>query len=139
MMIDDVRVPHRAERRIGERAMPAGVRDGLAALNAAIEGGMNAISAAAGGLTTPEVLEGARKQLQHRAERLERRLRAAATRLETDAVRDLAAIRATIQPEGERQERRLNYLPFLARYGEPLVARLREGARQHAVSLIGSR
>jgi bacillithiol biosynthesis cysteine-adding enzyme BshC len=139
MMIDDVRVPHRAERRIGERAMPAGVRDGLAALNAAIEGGMNAISAAAGGLTTPEVLEGARKQLQHRAERLERRLRAAATRLETDAVRDLAAIRATIQPEGERQARRLNYLPFLARYGEPLVARLREGARQHAVSLIGSR
>jgi bacillithiol biosynthesis cysteine-adding enzyme BshC len=141
MMIEDVRVPHRAEKRIGERAMPAGVRDGIAALTSSVESGMNAIASAAMGasLTTPEVLEGARKQLKHRIERLERRVRAAATRQETDAVRDLAAIRATIVPEGERQERRLNFIPFLARYGEPLIARLREGARQHAATLIGSR
>jgi bacillithiol biosynthesis cysteine-adding enzyme BshC len=141
MMIDDVRVPHRAERRIGERAMPAGLRDGLAALDATVTSGMDAIAAAskAASLGTPEVIEGARKQLKHRVERLERRLRAAATRAETEAVRDLAAIRATIQPEGERQERRLNYLPLFARYGEPLIARLRDGAAQHASALIGNR
>jgi bacillithiol biosynthesis cysteine-adding enzyme BshC len=141
MMIEDVRVPHRAEKRIGDRAMPATVRDGLSALSAAVQSGMDAIASATAGvsLSSPEVIEGARKQLAHRVDRLERRLRAAATRSETEAVRDLAAIRATILPEGERQERRLNFLPFLARYGEPLIARLREGARQHAATLIGSR
>lgn len=141
MMIDDVRAPHRAERRIGERAMPPALRDGLAALAGTVDGGMDSIAAAAraASLASPEVIEGARKQLKHRVDRLERRLRAAATRAETDAMRDLAAIRATIQPEGERQERRLNYLPLFARYGAPLITRLRDGAGQHAAGLIGTR
>lgn len=79
-------------------------------------------------MSTPEVIEGARRQLMHRIERLERRVRTAATKSETEAVRDLAAIRATLLPEGARQERRLNYLPFFARYGDPLVSRLKDGA-----------
>ena len=90
-------------------------------------------------LAVPEVIEGARKQLAHRVERLERRLRAAATAAEHDAVRDLAAIRASLLPEGERQERRLNYLPYVARYGDPFLARLKDGAALHAAALIGSR
>lgn len=141
MMVDDVRVPHLAERKIGERAMDPAVRDTLAALRAAVEQRVTDVGDAArsAGLSTPEVIEGARHQLRHRLERLERRLRAAATRSETDAVRDLAAIRASLQPEGERQERRLNYLPFFARYGDPLLDRLREGAARHAAALIGAR
>lgn len=141
MMLEDVRVPHRAERRIGERAMAPAVRDALAALQAAVEGGMDSVAHAAGAssLATPPVLEGARKQMRHRLERLERRLRAAATRSEADAVRDLEAIRASLLPEGERQERRLNFLPFFARYGDALLARLRDGAAIHAASLIGTR
>jgi bacillithiol biosynthesis cysteine-adding enzyme BshC len=141
MMLDDVRVPHRAERRIGDRAMPAAVRDALAALQAAVDEKASAVAsgAKAADLSAPEVIEGARRQLTHRVERLERRLRAAATKREVDAVRDLAAIRATLLPEGERQERRLNYLPFFARYGEPLIARLKDGAAVHAAALIGSR
>lgn len=141
MMIDDVRAPHRAERRIGERAMPSAVRDALTALRSGVEEQVTAIATAArdASLSAPEVIEGARRQLLHRVERLERRIRAAATKAETDAVRDLAAIRASIQPEGERQERRLNYVPLLARYGDPLIARLKEGATVHATNLIGSR
>lgn len=141
MVVDDARVPHRAERRIGERAMAPAVREALEALMGGIEQHMTAIGRAAADakLSTPEVIEGARHQLKHRAERLERRLRAAATRAETSALRDLAAIRASLVPERERQERRLNYVPFFARYGDPLIERLREGARHHASALIGHR
>lgn len=141
MMLGDVRVPHRAERKIGDRAMAPAVREALGALQATVDERVNAVAAAArnSGYTAPEVIEGARRQLTHRVERLERRLRAAATKGEAAAVRDLAAIRATLVPEGERQERRLNFLPFFARYGEPLLARLKDGAALHAAALIGSR
>ena len=139
MVLDDVRTPHAAERRIGERAMPASVRDALEGLRAAIDERTDAVSAAAlpAGLASKEVLEGARGQLHHRAERLERRIRAAATRGERTAVRDLAAIRAALMPNGSRQERRLNYVPFLARHGDLLVAQLKAGAALHAGTLIG--
>ena len=79
-------------------------------------------------LVSKEVLEGARAQLRHRVERLERRMRAAAGRGEAAAMNDLAAIRAALMPGGVRQERRLNYLPLLARHGDLLVGQLRAGA-----------
>lgn len=141
MVIDDVRAPHVAERRIGERAMDPAVREAVAALQASVEQGITGIgtAAAAARLSTPEVVEGARHQLRHRIERLERRLRAAAARADVEAIRDLAGVRASLQPEGQRQERRLNYLPLLARYGEPLMVALREGASRHANTLIGAR
>jgi uncharacterized protein YllA (UPF0747 family) len=141
MMIDDVRVPHRAERRIGDRAMAPPVRDAIEALKASVEERVTAIGNAAreASLSAPEVIEGARHQLRHRVERLERRIRAAATKREEDAMRDLAAIRASLQPQGERQERRLNFIPFFARYGDALLTRLRDGAAMHAASLIGTR
>lgn len=141
MVYDDVRVPHAAERRIGERAMPAIVRESMEALRQSVEERMDAVSSAqqARRLVSAEVLDGARAQLRHRIERLERRLRAAATRSEEDAVRDLASVRAALVPQGERQERRLNYVPLFARHGEPLLAQLRASAALHAGSVIGSR
>ncbi len=121
--------------------MAPAVRDAIEALRTAVESGIGAISAAASvaRLSTPEVVEGGRQQLRQRVDRLERRLRAAAAKSEKDAVRDLAAIRASVHPEGERQERALNFIPFFARYGEPLVDRLRDGAAIHAAALIGTR
>jgi bacillithiol biosynthesis cysteine-adding enzyme BshC len=141
MVLEDVRTPHAAERRIGERAMPASVRDTLEGLRTAIDERIDALSAAAlpAGLANKEVLEGARGQLRHRAERLERRIRAAATRGETAAVRDLAAVRATLMPNGSRQERQLNYVPLFARHGDLLIAQLKAGAALHAGALIGAK
>jgi uncharacterized protein YllA (UPF0747 family) len=52
---------------------------------------------------------------------------------------DLAAIRAALMPAGARQERRLNYLPLLARYGDLLIDPLKAGAAIHAGGLIGSK
>lgn len=141
MVLEDVRTPHVAERRIGERAMPAAVRDAMEQLKGAIDDRITAVSAAMPPhpLVSREVLDGARAQLRHRAERLERRLRAAATRGEAEAVRDLAAIRAALMPNGVRQERRLSFVPLLARHGDLLIAQLKAGAALHAAAIIGAK
>jgi bacillithiol biosynthesis cysteine-adding enzyme BshC len=141
MVIDDVRAPHLAERRIGDRAMPAGVRDALELHERTLGERVDALAEAQRphSLVSNEVIAGARAQLRHRVERLERRIRAAATRREKDAMHDLAAIRAALIPQGVRQERRLNYVPLLARYGDLLIAQLQSGATQHAGALIGGK
>ncbi|MFI5231531.1 MAG: bacillithiol biosynthesis cysteine-adding enzyme BshC [Gemmatimonadales bacterium] len=141
MMFDDVKSPHAAERRIADRAMPAAVRDSLEELRKSVETRVDAVAASLGSppLVTKEVIEGARVQLRHRVERLERRIRAAAGRGETAAMNDLAAIRAALMPGGARQERRLNYLPLLARHGDVLIEQLQAGAAIHAGGLIGSK
>jgi uncharacterized protein YllA (UPF0747 family) len=141
MVLDDVKSPHAAERRIGERAMPASVRDTIEMLRRSVEERIDAIIAAQKGhpLVTSEVIEGARAQLRHRIERLDRRFRAAAARGEKESMRDLAAIRVALMPQGVRQERRLNLVPLLARHGDVLIARLRAGAALHAGGLIGTK
>ncbi len=141
MVYEDVRAPHAAERRIGDRVMPPSVRDSIEALRQGMEERMDSLKAAALAqpLTSAEVLDGARQQMRHRIERLERRLRAAATRAEVTAMRDLQAVRATLVPEGVRQERRLNFVPLMARHGDVLTAQLQAGAAIHARTLLGGK
>ncbi len=140
MVFEDIRAPHVSERRIGERAMPAGVRDALGSMRTLIDQQLSALDDAQQGrpLVDAAVIAGAKKQFHHQVERLERRVRAAATRGETLAMADLAAIRAAVLPRGERQERSLNYAPMFARHGDTLWAQLRAGAAMHAGSLIGT-
>ena len=140
MVLDDVRAPHGAERRLGERAMPSALRECLDGLRDDLAGRMNAIaqlSAATDDLVPERVIEGARHQILHRVDRLERRMRAAARARHVDAVNDLAAVRAAIMPEGQRQERRLNAVPMIARHGDLLMAQLKAGAAMHAGTLVG--
>lgn len=140
MVLEDVRTPHDAERRMGDRMMPASVReqiDGVRADLAARLGALAAESAALDHLVPDRVIEGARHQMLHRVDRLERRLRAAARSRATEASRDLASVRAALMPEGHKQERRLNPVPMLARHGDLLLAQLKAGAAMHAGSLVG--
>jgi uncharacterized protein YllA (UPF0747 family) len=97
---------------------------------------MLAANAAEDALIAERVLEGARQQVLHRLDRLERRIRAAAREREEEAMADLRAVRAVLMPEGHRQERRLNLVPLLARHGEALHAQLRAGAAMHAGTLV---
>lgn len=140
MVFDDIRAPHEAEKRLGERSMPAVLREGLEGLREDLARRLAALGTASASLEhlVPErVVEGARHQLLHRVDRLERRLRAAARARNTEAVQDLAAVRAALMPEGHRQERRLNAVPMLARHGDLLLAQLKAGAAMHAGTLVG--
>lgn len=139
LMIDDLRDPHAAERRLGDRAIPIPLRTELEALRTEAQRRVQAMLAAnaeAGELIAERVLEGARQQIFHRLDRLERRIRTAARARETEAMADLTAVRAILMPEGHRQERRLNLVPLLARHGETLLAQLRAGAAMHAGTLV---
>ena len=141
MVLDDIRHPHQAETRVGDRAMPAEIRAALEGLRGDLASRLGSLaqqSAALEHLVPERVIEGARHQMLHRVDRLERRLRAAARARATDAVNDLASVRASLMPENQRQERRLNPVPLLARHGDLLLAQLKAGAAMHAGALVGA-
>ena len=53
-------------------------------------------------------------------------------------MRQLATARGSLFPHGARQERKLAYIPFLARYGPPLLERMLAEARVHTRALVES-
>ena len=114
----------------------------LLALRQHIDEGSAAVGAALAGddaLMNPEVLAGVRRQLTWRADKLERRIVAATKRRESVMMRDVATLRGALFPGGGRQERALNLLPMLARYGGVLFEGMRVGARAHAEALVHGR
>ena len=137
--IDDVADAHAAERRIASEALPADVRARIAALRAVLDAGVDALAegnVAPDELVPPAVLDGTRRALSHRVDRLERRYLAAARRRATEQMRDLGIVRAALFPNGTRQERALNVLPMLARYGPALWHAMLAEARPHAAALM---
>jgi uncharacterized protein YllA (UPF0747 family) len=81
---------------------------------------------------------GAVHSLEHRVDRLERRLLAGIKRRETALMRDAATLRAALYPRGVRQERLLNAMPIFARHGLALLTDMRDAARPHAAALVES-
>jgi hypothetical protein len=51
-------------------------------------------------------------------------------------MRAIATARGALYPHGGRQERKLAYAPFLARYGSALLEQMLEEAHSHARSLV---
>ena len=133
--------PHRAEGRLASEAVPAAVARGLADLRHEVDARAAQLTAAAAGTELPlprDVMEGARRSMQHRVDRLERRVVAAAKRREHDTMVQIATARGSLYPLGTRQERALNLIPILARHGGVVVERMVEGARAHARLLVGT-
>jgi bacillithiol synthase len=132
--------PSAPERAVAERAMPAAAREALAALRRSIEETAATLSATTDpsgvGAPAPAVVDGARRSLVARVQRLERRFLAAAKRGEVAAMRDLSTLRGALRPFGRPQERTLNLIPMLARHGPALLAAMLEEARAHAVRLV---
>jgi hypothetical protein len=89
MVLDDLRTPHEAEKRLGDRAMPAAARDALEGIARGSRRRMGALKRDGRPRSTiscpDRVIEGARHQMLHRVDRLERRLRAAARARNTEA------------------------------------------------------
>lgn len=129
----------RPERHIAERALPASARAVIeqAKEQAASLGSALASLAAADKVIDARVAEGHARRASWLAERLERRILAAVKRRETDAMFALGSARASLYPFGVRQERALNFIPLLARYGPALLDDMQAAAAVHARQLIG--
>ncbi|HUQ82271.1 MAG TPA: bacillithiol biosynthesis BshC [Gemmatimonadaceae bacterium] len=133
--------PHRVEGRLARNAVPRGISDALGALRADLDAKSRALAAAAqdAAYAMTDVVEGMRKNLQHRLGRLDRRIVAAVKRREHDTMTQVGTVRGSLYPLGTRQERALNMMPLLARHGAVIVERMRSAAAAHARALVGTR
>jgi bacillithiol biosynthesis cysteine-adding enzyme BshC len=136
--IEELADPHAPEGRVARAALPTDLREALEQLMEAVDSACRAVAAAdPTGLVPRATVEGTRAQLRHRVHRLERRYLAFAKRSEVDAMRDLATLRGALHPLDTRQERVLNFIPFLARGGPALLDAMQREAGRHASMLVG--
>jgi bacillithiol biosynthesis cysteine-adding enzyme BshC len=132
LTIDDLRDPHAAETRLARRSLPAAVAETLARLRASIDASASSLAAEGATLVPSGAVAGAKRALEHRVARLERRFTAAAKRTLDEEVRQIGTARGSLFPGGRRQERALNFIPLLARYGPDLIEQMRGAALEHA-------
>lgn len=135
---DELQRAHEVEGRLARAALPAPVAADLAALREDVERRLAALEIDdTEGLVPSAAVQGTRRALLHRLERLERRYVASTKRREAALMNDVATVRGALHPDGKRQERALNFVPLLARQGRPLVAAMQAEARRHARGLLG--
>lgn len=136
---DDLRDPHEAESRIARQRVSPAILERVASTRSAIEKKLDELSdavAAEGGPVSAAVTGGLRANLLRRLDRFERRLLAAAKKQHAEVMYEIATARGSLYPFGKPQERSLNFVPFLARYGPGLVADMMREAREHADVLL---
>jgi bacillithiol biosynthesis cysteine-adding enzyme BshC len=134
---EDLTDPHAVEGRIARQRVAPGVDAAIHLLRADLARALEALRTADGDLLSARALDGARRGIEHRIERLERRVLAGVKRRESALMRDIAVVRGSLYPGGIRQERRLAFVPFLAKYGPALVDDMLAAARAHARGLVG--
>ena len=78
------------------------------------------------------MIQGLNRNIGRRLDRLERRFTAGVKKRGSDALRDAAIARGALFPFGVPQERALNIVPLLARYGEDLLNPVLAEVRAHA-------
>jgi bacillithiol synthase len=136
---EDLRDPHAAEARIARARLSPGLLKQLGAMRAAVEREADALSAAMakeGAIVSASVTGGLRANLARRIDRFERRLIAAAKRQHAEIMTEIATARGSLYPFGKPQERSLNFVPLLARYGPLMADDMLKAARQHATHLV---
>lgn len=133
--VDAMRDTRALVRTLSSDATPDASVDAIAALRAQIRRTAEAIRASDAAIA-PEALDGAVAQLAHRSERLERRVLAASKRRITDQLRKVEQAQALLWPHGGPQERVVNPLPWLARYGSPLLDAMLHACDEDAQSLV---
>jgi uncharacterized protein YllA (UPF0747 family) len=139
---EDLRDPHEAESRIARERVSPAILGRLASTRAAIEKKLDELSdavATEGALVSAAVTGGLRANLLRRLDRFERRLLAAAKKQNAEVMQEIATARGSLYPFGKPQERSLNFVPFLARYGPGLVDDMLTEASTHARQLVEGR
>jgi uncharacterized protein YllA (UPF0747 family) len=136
---EELRDRHAVEARMAKAALASDVSEALRKLRHDLESDVAALEVAdRDDLVPPASLQGLRRSLLHRVERVERRYLAAVKRRETNTMREIATASGALYPEGKRQERVLNFVPFLTRYGAPLMDLMRAEAERHASGLVNA-
>ena len=134
---EEIRDAHAVETRLARAAMPRVVAERIQSLRRDVERDIAALEVAdEENLVPPASLQGLRRAMLHRLERLERRYVAAVKRRETQLMRDVATVRASLHPNGVRQERVLNFISFLARYGRGIIEDMHAEASAHAERVV---
>jgi bacillithiol synthase len=137
---EDLRDPYEAEARVARSRLPKRVIEELNAARVALDERMDALGDAiveGKAPVAPTVTEGLRANLTRRLDRFERRLIAAAKKQNADIMQEIGTARGSLYPLGKPQERNLNFVPLLARYGPMLRDEMMAGARAHAAQLLG--
>jgi uncharacterized protein YllA (UPF0747 family) len=134
--VADVAAPDLLEGRMATDAMSARTAAALESVRSSIALLPEALKPEAAELGIGGAVQGGTQALQHRMDRLERRIVAAIKRREGGRMRDVATLRAHLFPRGSRQERTVNLIPILARQGLDLLTEMRQVAGAHAKSLI---
>ena len=135
---DALERPHALEGRVARDALSERSGTALEDLRAAVRALPDALASEAEPLGLGAAVQGSMQSLQHRVDRLERRLVAGVKRREQELLYDVATLRAALYPLGTRQERALNLIPLLSRHGLDLLPEMQDAAMAHAAALIGA-
>jgi bacillithiol biosynthesis cysteine-adding enzyme BshC len=133
---EDLRDPHAAETRLAKERLPEAVTAMFARVSGAVDEGLASLGPSEVEVVGPRAVEGARRALQMRLARFQRRYTAAMKRRLGAELQDIGTARGSLFPGGKRQERALNLIPLLARYGRPLLAAMQAEATLHVAGLI---
>lgn len=141
LLPEDLRDPHEAESRVARSYLPKRVLEELAATRAALDESLDALGKAVVEEEAPvpaAVTGGLRANLTRRLDRFERRLIAAAKKQHSDVMQEIGTARGSLYPLGKPQERSLNFVPLLARYGPMLRDEMLSQARTHTDQMLGA-
>jgi uncharacterized protein YllA (UPF0747 family) len=138
---EDLRDPHEVESRVARSRLSKRILEELEATRALLDQRLDALTGAideGGTPISPAVTGGLHANLVRRLDRFERRLIAAAKKQHSDVMVEIATARGSLYPFGKQQERSLNFVPLLARYGPALRQDMLEQAERHATGIIGT-
>lgn len=133
--VESLRDTRALVRQLSAAATPEPALGALAALRAQVHRTAATIRDAGTGLEQA-ALDGAVHQLSHRADRLERRVLASAKRTITGQLLRVDQARTLLWPHNGPQERTVNPLPWLARYGTPLLDAMQQACAEDAATLV---
>ncbi len=137
---EDFAAPDAVETRLARARWPERGARALADLRAALTAGVESVRSALAGdgdvRMAPSTVDAIERGVEWRLSRFERRMTAAVKRRQSEMMTELGTVRGALYPGGIRQERALNLIPLLARYGLPLLDRMTEAAREHARGLV---
>lgn len=134
---DAMRETRALVRELSARATPEVSLDAVTALRVQIRRTADSIRASDTALESA-ALDGAVAQLTHRADRLERRLLAASKSHIVAQLQRVEQAQQLLWPHGGAQERVVNPLPWLARYGTPLLDAMTHACDDAAQSLVNA-